>query len=220
MNTRLFCALGLIVMAGCSAIAGTNPPMAGVGDACSQSADCQSGLCLAGSCTSWCMHDGDCPAPARCFAQQGVPQMSCQAPLQVGAVLIGSASDQEGWTSQHWRDMQRAAKDLGYVKLDPRSNVDPGKPGAEIEALAANGAQLIIGNTVDFGRGFLQAALTHPKIGFLWSDDEVKSFGSQNATTFWIRSHQAWYLAGKVAAQGGSMKTVLGRFKDFIVGTF
>jgi len=185
----------------CSLLARTEVA-AGLGSACTSDADCQAAKCTfptsgtaitAGICATQCSSDSDCPSGTVCA------KALCQVPLTVGVALTGNVTEIEGWTFAHVQGLDRAAADLGYVKLDKRFGLIPGNVLSDITAIAQKN-QVILGNTVDYVPDFQSAAKAAAKNNFLCADDGVFMTGTANFTTYWIHRAEAWYVAGKVAA--------------------
>lgn len=193
--------LALLTSDGCSVTAKTDVA-GGLGSPCQSDDQCQAAKCTfpssdtkatGGICATACTADADCPAGTLCA------KSLCQVPLTVGVALTGNVTELEGWTFAHVQGLDQAASDLGYVKLDKRFGLIPGNVLEDIKNIAKNN-QIIIGNTVDYIPDFQRAAQEIPTRNFVCIDDGVYMTGTANFTTYWIHRAQAWYAAGKVAA--------------------
>lgn len=190
-----------LLAAGCSATAKSDVA-SGLGSPCQSDEQCQASKCTfptgetkatGGICTIACGGDSDCPTGTVCA------KSLCQVPLTVGVALTGNVTELEGWTFAHVQGLDQAASELGYVKLDKRFGLIPGNVLEDIKDIAKNN-QIVIGNTVDYIPDFQRAAQATPDRNFVCIDDGVFMTGSANFTTYWIYRAQAWYAAGKVAA--------------------
>ena len=197
--------LGILVAAllgiGCSLTTKTDVG-AGIGSPCQSDDQCQAARCMppvagtkatGGICATTCLVDADCLSGSVCA--KGM----CQLPLTVGVALTGNVTELEGWTFAHVQGLDQASADLGYVRLDKRFGLIPGNVLEDIENIARTN-QVVIGNTVDYIPDFQRAAQAIPNRNFVCVDDGVFMTGTSNFTTYWIHRAQAWYAAGKVAA--------------------
>ncbi len=197
----LLLVLAALLGQGCSVTAKTDVA-GGIGSPCLSDDQCQAAKCTfptsgtkatGGICATSCAQDADCPAGTVCAKQL------CHVPLTVGVALTGNVTELEGWTYAHVQGLDQAASDLGYVKLDKRFGLIPGNVLEDIKNIAKTN-QIIIGNTVDYIPDFKRAAQEIPERNFVCIDDGVYMTGTSNFTTYWIHRAQAWYAAGKIAA--------------------
>ena len=191
---------GALLLEGCSVVVAENPGL-GIGSVCQTDQDCHAGYCLrspripqSGICAARCDAQVDCPSGSECVAG------ACHVPLTVGVAMTGNPAESEGWTYAHVQGLQDAAKEFGYVQLDNHFGLVPGNVVEDLRKMAAKN-RLILGNSVDYISDFKQAARENPNHNFLCVDDGVYMTGSDNFTTYWIHRVQAWYIAGKLAAQ-------------------
>jgi basic membrane lipoprotein Med (substrate-binding protein (PBP1-ABC) superfamily) len=209
-------ALTAALLAGACSLVAKSDVAGGLGSPCKSDADCQAAKCsvptsgttvTAGICATPCSSDGDCPSGTMCA------KSLCQVPLTVGVALTGNVTEIEGWTYAHVQGLNKAASDLGYVKLDLHFGLIPGNVLPDITAIAQKN-QVVLGNTVDYVPNFQSAAMASPNNNFLCVDDGVFMTGSSNFTTYWVHRAEAWYAAGKVAAT--IAKSRLGVISAFI----
>jgi basic membrane lipoprotein Med (substrate-binding protein (PBP1-ABC) superfamily) len=83
-----------------------------------------------------------------------------------------------------------------------------------IDLLVGRGINVIVGTTYGYSEGILEAAKAHPGVAF------VNASGATNHANlegFYVRSYEAWYLAG-MAAAGASQSGKLGILGGFPVG--
>lgn len=193
--------LALLGSAGCSLVVHSEVA-GGLGSPCQSDSDCQASRCSApqsgsrvtgGICAIPCGSDSDCPKGTMCA------KALCQTPLTVGVALTGNVTELEGWTYAHVQGLDKAASDLGYVKLDKRFGLIPGNVLNDILGIAQTN-QLVLGNTVDYIPDFQKAAMASPQNYFVCVDDGFGTSGTANFNTYWVHLSEAWYIAGKVSA--------------------
>lgn len=210
--TRLFAFAPLaLAAASCSTVVDADIAPGGIGAACSQSSECQAGVCAAdGLCTASCSSNADCPAPTECFA--GV----CQRPLRAAAMWVGVAAGGEGWTLTHEQGMKDAAAKLPYLSWTKKENVvSEDDIGQTIDEFVAGGADVIIANSFSQRDATLKKADEYPGVKFLVCQS-YKSNG-QNADSYGAHGEQPWWVAGKVA---GTKTLGEGRHRLGFVGSF
>lgn len=198
----LLLSLTLALLGGSCSLVATSDVASGLGSPCQSDADCQASRCVApqsgtsvtgGICAISCSSDLECPKGTMCA------KSLCQTPLTVGVALTGNVTEIEGWTYAHVQGLDKAASDLGYVKLDKRFGLIPGNVLSDIVAIAQTN-QLVLGNTFDYIPDFQKVAMSSPNNYFACVDDGVGVSGTANFNTYWVRLAEAWYIAGKVAA--------------------
>lgn len=114
---------------------------------------------------------------------------------KVGVLLIGSCDD-KSYNQSHYEAMQKTAETLNLnVLYRECAPTDEGSK-AVMEELIAEGCEIIICNSYDYGEWILQMAEEHPEIYFYHATGiEQKN----NLATFFGRMYQMRYLSGIVA---------------------
>jgi len=183
--------LGLL-SGGCSVIVDADIKPGGIGAVCSSTADCQGGTCSGGICVSKCSVSADCPAGAQCF--DGL----CQVPLKVAGLWVGVVSGGEGWTLTHQEGMDAARSKLSYVEFTYKEALLGDAFADAIDEAASKGYDVIVGNSFSHQPQMQAKAVEYPELTFLIASGYPNS---TNMGAYWGHLEQAWYVAGKVAAQ-------------------
>lgn len=114
---------------------------------------------------------------------------------KVGCLLIGSCDD-NSYNQSHYEGLEKTAKSLN-LHLVYKENVPTDETClTTIEELIAQGCEIIICNSYDFGEWALQAAEKHPEIYFYHATGVRQS---KNLATYFARIYQIRYLSGIVA---------------------
>ena len=199
-------AFGLASLAGGCSLVVNDDLKKGVGSVCTSDTDCQGSSCSDGICTLDCKGSTDCPSGTVC-ATDG----TCQRELRIGAIFIGNSG--EGWTKTHGDGLAEVAQELGFPKVTYKENVIPGDDTQQlIEDYISAGNQVIIATSTSYSADINEIAPKHPDVKFLVCEGtEV----TDNVGSYYGRREQAWYLAGKVAAQKTNSK-LLGIIGSFV----
>ena len=198
---------GAALVTGCSMITDSSVNPSGIGAACSSNDDCHASTCDNGICVSKCSADLDCPTGTQCV--KGL----CHAPLKVRGAWVGLVSTGEGWTLTHDEGMRAAQEELGYVNFAARENLSGPPLEQAIDEFAAEGAQVIIANSFDHRAQVYAKAPQYPDIKFLICSGIPSE---PNIGSYFGRLEQAWYVAGKVAAQKAAKSKRLGFIGSYI----
>lgn len=199
----------LVTTAACSLAVGSDVDGKGLGEACGSDDDCHAGQCdrAKGVCTAKCAGDVDCPTGTRCFAG------ACERPLKAAALYVGVAAVDEGWTLSHDAALRAAQSSLPFVEaVDTVDLVAPGAVGPKVDALVAGGAQVVFATSFSHAREIIDASTKYPDVTFLTCSGNVSN--GKNLGSYWGRMEQAWYVAGRLAAQ--QAKSRLGFLGSFV----
>lgn len=217
INTRTLLLTGCVLFHAACSLAVDTSVKKGIGESCIADTDCQAAKCLLSSiepedkngvCSIRCAANEECPSPSLCIKQQ------CQLAMNVGVAMTGFPGELEGWTVAHNDALQATSDLLGYLRLEKLFGLTPGSVAKEVKDLASRN-QVIVGNTVDYGDDFVNAAKAFPDKRFLVVNDGVRytyDGATPNFSTYWVHREQAWYIAGKVAATGRSRLGVISAF--------
>jgi basic membrane protein A len=189
------------LLASCSLFASSDIKGTGFGEVCTMDSDCHASTCDRGICVADCAGDGACPLPTKCFASK------CEFPMSVTALHVGVIAGGEGWTLTHSQGLAEAKRRLPYINVTEQENVFPDAVGDAIDKAVAAGAQVIVSNSFSQRAGAIDRAEKYPNVRFL----AAASFATnhKNLGSFTGREEQAWYVAGKIAANR-SLKKRLG----------
>ena len=114
---------------------------------------------------------------------------------KVGCLLIGSHDD-NSYNQSHYEGLEKTAKSLN-LHLIYKENVPTDETCLKtIEELIAQGCEIIICNSYDFGEWALKAAEKYPEIYFYHATGVHQS---KNLATYFARIYQIRYLSGIVA---------------------
>lgn len=114
---------------------------------------------------------------------------------RVGCLLIGSCDD-NSYNQSHYEGLEKTAEALN-LHMIYKENVPTDETCLRtIETLIAQGCEIIICNSYDFGKWALQAAEKYPEIYFYHATGVEQS---KNLTTYFARIYQIRYLSGIVA---------------------
>ncbi len=164
-----------------------------LGGACTTVADCATSACEEGLCTSPCQGDPDCPNGAKCVAS------SCQKILEVGFVYDNQVSNAtQGFALAHDVGRQAAVDALPWLEATRAENNTNDTVSGAIEALVEGGSEVVIVTTNRFETEALEKAKLHPEVQFL-TFSTTKTH--KNLTSYDVRIHQAWFIAGYVSAR-------------------
>lgn len=163
-----------------------------IGEGCQSNVDCGGARCDDGICVSACSQDTDCPAPTKCFSN------TCQKPLKVAGAWVGVVSTGEGWSLTHHEGIQAAQKNLPFIDFMFREELIGDSMAAYIDEAAAAGADVIIANSFDHIPQVDEGAADYPDITFLVCSGAKKE---PNIGSFFGNLEQAWFVAGRIAAQ-------------------
>ncbi len=118
--------------------------------------------------------------------------------LQVAAAWIGVVAPGEGLTVAHHEGVVEAAKELGYVDYRYQDGLLGESASEYIDAAVAEGAGVIVGNSVDYSELMISKAEQYPHVAFLVSGG--KTVGP-NLGSYYAHIDQAWFIAGRMAAR-------------------
>ena len=114
---------------------------------------------------------------------------------KVGFILNGSCQDQS-WGQSHYEAMEKTAEELN-LEVCYRENVAKDESSmAVMEELIAEGCEILICNSVQFGEWELQIAKKYPEIYFFHATGTQTN---DNLSTYFGRMYQMRYLCGIVA---------------------
>lgn len=114
---------------------------------------------------------------------------------KVGFLLIGSCND-NSYNQSHYEGMEKTAETLN-LEVIYKENV-PANASCKtvMEELIAEGCEIIICNSFDFGEWALQTAAENPEVYFYHATGVQQS---KNLATYFARIYQIRYLSGIVA---------------------
>lgn len=114
---------------------------------------------------------------------------------KVGVLMIGSSED-KSYNQSHFEGMEKTAEALN-LNVIYRENVPTDETSKIVmEELIAQGCEIIICNSYDFGEWILKAAEENPDIYFFHASGITQS---KNLSTYFGRIYQMRYLSGIVA---------------------
>ncbi|MBI5531625.1 MAG: BMP family ABC transporter substrate-binding protein [Deltaproteobacteria bacterium] len=196
-----------LLAAGCSFIVDSKIKKAGIGGACASDDDCHASTCDRGICVAKCEVSVDCPVPSTCVKNL------CQLPLKVRGVWVGVVSGGEGWTLTHQDGIDGAKANLGYVDFGYKEGLIGPSVTTAIDDFVKEGAQLIIANSFDHRDQIAAGAAKYPDVKFLICSGRANN---TNMGAYFGRLEQAWFVAGKVAAQKATTRKRLGFVGSYI----
>lgn len=164
-----------------------------LGAACQTSADCASSSCVEGLCTSPCAATPDCPGGSVCV------EGACQLTLPTGFVFDNQVSNAtQGFAYAHEVGRQAAVAALPWLEAIRSESNTNDTVSASIESLISGGAEVVVVTTNRFKTEAEEKAKAHPNVQFLTFSAPSKG---DNFVGYDVRIHQAWYIAGYVAAR-------------------
>jgi simple sugar transport system substrate-binding protein len=164
-----------------------------LGDACAGGADCESSLCTGNLCVTACSTTPDCPGGSVCVTG------ACQLSLVSGFVYDNQVSNAtQGFALAHELGRQAAAAALPWLEATRSENNTNDTVSGAIEGLVQGGSEVVVVTTNRFETETLEKAKLHPEVQFL-TFSTTKT--AANNTSYDVRVHQAWFLAGYVAAR-------------------
>ncbi len=182
-----------LFVGGCSSVFNSEVHK-GIGATCQNNGDCQAGTCEQGICCAACTMDSECPAPSKCFTNR------CQRPLKVAGLYQGVITEGEGFNLTHHEGLLAAQQDLGFVDLSYKEGMAaPDSIATGVDLFASQGAEVIVGNSNAQLNALMPKIAEYPNIKFLVFAGFKKN--EANLGSFFAYIEQAFYLAGKVAAQ-------------------
>jgi len=113
---------------------------------------------------------------------------------KVGVILNGSIDDQS-WSQSHYEGLEKTAEELN-LSVIYKENVQVEEITSIISQFVADGCEIIIANSFEFGEYINEAAEKYPEIYFLHATGTGKS---KNLSTYFGRMYQIRYLSGIVA---------------------
>ena len=163
------------------------------GATCATNAECASNLCDDLLCTSRCTTTPECPGGFICDANM------CRKTLKVGFLFDGIVSNAtEGFALSHEQGRQYATQQLKWLTTDRREQVQLADSSAKMEELIRDGSEVLVVTTSRFAPQAAEKATTNPTLRVLQYSSGTPT---PNYTVYSARYHQAWYLAGIVAAR-------------------
>lgn len=164
----------------------------GLGTPCAKGSDCESAQCEDGLCVSACAVTADCPGGATCVSG------SCQLTMTAGFVFDGAVSTAtQGFALSHEVGRQEAVKDLPWLVTQSSESNDNDTVSGSIQKLLDEGAEVMVVTTNRFDAEAREKAKANPNVQFLMFSVPDHS---GNYVGYDVRYHQAWFLAGYVAA--------------------
>jgi simple sugar transport system substrate-binding protein len=164
-----------------------------LGDACQNASDCASSLCTDGLCVSTCTVTTDCSGGAVCVAG------ACQLTLHTGFVFDNQVSNAtQGFALAHEVGRQAAVATLPWLVADRSESNTNDTVSGSIEGLVQGGAKVVVVTTNRFETETAEKAKSHPDVQFLTFSTTKTAV---NNTSYDVRVHQAWFIAGYVAAR-------------------
>lgn len=114
---------------------------------------------------------------------------------KVGFVLNGRCDD-GSWVQSHYEGMEKTAKMLN-LDVQYRENVPETQESKRImEELIADGCEIILCNSYQYGQYVIETAREHPEVYFFHAAGVETR---KNVSTYFGRSYQMRYLSGIVA---------------------
>ena len=164
-----------------------------LGAACKTSADCASSSCVDGLCVSPCAATPDCPGGSVCV------EGACQLTLPSGFVFDNQVSNAtQGFAYAHEVGRQAAVAELPWLEAIRSESNTNDTVSASIESLISGGAEVVVVTTNRFKTEAEEKARAHPNVQFLTFSAPSEG---DNFVGYDVRIHQAWYVAGYVAAR-------------------
>ncbi len=114
---------------------------------------------------------------------------------KVGCLLIGSCAD-NSYNQSHYEGLEKTAKTLNLHMIYKENAPTDERCLEVIDELIAQGCEIIICNSYDFGEWAMKAAENHPEIYFYHATGVEQS---KNLATYFARIYQIRYLSGIVA---------------------
>lgn len=112
------------------------------------------------------------------------------------AMIMRGAKNDRSWNEAHYEALKRVAGRLN-LEVTYYENTPADSTAYNImEKAVANGAEIVIANSFDFGAATISVAKKHPKVKFLHASG-VRS--ASNLSTYFGRVYQMRYLSGIVA---------------------
>lgn len=113
----------------------------------------------------------------------------------VGVVLNGSIDD-HSWSQSHYEGLEQIKNELNLSYIYRENVSAQGMVDNAIEELIAQGCEIIVANSFEFGEAVNRAAKLYPEIYFLHATGTGKE---RNLSTYFGRIYQIRYLSGIVA---------------------
>lgn len=121
--------------------------------------------------------------------------------IKIGVVYIGNTDDPVGFSTEHYKGIREAAKDLGIKdsQIIERENVSDGDSTCKdvFETLINNGCNVIIGTSYGYGQYMDELAKEYEDVVFMHCSGSFKN--NTNFSNFFGRMYQARYLTGIAA---------------------
>lgn len=114
---------------------------------------------------------------------------------KVGCLMIGNCND-KNYNQSHYEALEKTAASLNLHVIYKESVPADERSKQVMEELIAEGCEIIICNSYDFGEWVLQVAEEYPDIYFFHATGVEQS---KNVTTYFGRIYQMRYLSGMVA---------------------
>lgn len=188
-DDSLVCPDGSVCFAGSCRLTGT----AELGAACAASSECASALCEDGLCVLECQSTPDCPGGSTCI------EGACQLTLVAGFVFDNQVSTAtEGFALSHEVGRKAAVAALPWLETVRSEGNTVDTVNASIDGLIDEGAKVLVVTTNRFAAESGEKAAANPDVQFL---NFATASSGANLTGYNVRYHQAWYLAGYVAAR-------------------
>ncbi|MBO5354013.1 MAG: BMP family ABC transporter substrate-binding protein [Lachnospiraceae bacterium] len=115
--------------------------------------------------------------------------------LKVGIVLNGQVDDQS-WSQSHYEGICRTVQELGLELVYEEAVPESEECVARMEAMIAEGCNIIICNSFNYGTYIQEAAEEHPEVHFFHASGVEEK---ENLSTYFGRMYQMRYLSGIVA---------------------
>ncbi len=165
--------------------------IAPLGAPCQTGTECESSICTDGLCVTPCSSTSECAGNAVCV------DGNCQVKLVSGFVFDNAVSNaKEGFALSHEVGRKYAVAELPWLEAIPSEANTNDIVSASIEGLVGDGAEVVVVTTNRFETEALEKAKAYPDTRFLTFST---TSNGDNFTSYDVRIHQAWYIAGFVA---------------------
>ncbi len=200
--------VGICALSACSLIKDFDIRSSGIGGPCASDNDCHASTCQQGVCSVNCSSDIDCPEPSRCRKN------SCQIPLNAHGIWVGTVASGEGWSLTHQQGIESAMTQLPYLTFSRVEGTVGPAVETSVDTAVKAGSSVIIANSFSHQTQIAKKADEYPNVKFLIATGYPNQ---KNLGAFFAHLEQAWFVAGKLAAQKSQTKR-LGFIGSFVTG--
>lgn len=120
--------------------------------------------------------------------------VSMEKITKVGVIFNGSRSDQN-WNQSHYEGLEKTAEVM-KLAIVYQENIREETITETIDELVAEGCEIIIANSFEFGEAIERAAFTYPDVYFFHATGIGEG---KNLTSYFGRMYQIRYLCGIIA---------------------